>query len=161
DAGRQVDAVAALLPDVRGPAAITSFAAQALAAVDTQAKLRRTVQDQVTREIADAAGGRASAARDTAITVGVGTALLFVLVTALTVALGRSIAQPLQRLTRAAADVVDFADTELARVGDAEESGPLQPTRLAEIDVASDDEVGQLAHAFNRVQATAARLVER
>jgi signal transduction histidine kinase len=161
DAGRQVDAAAAQLPDVRGPAAIAAFAAQALAAVDTQAKLRRTVEDQVTGEIADAAGGRAGAARDTAITVGVGTALLFVLVTALTVALGRSIAQPLQHLTQAAASVADLADAELARVGDAEDAGPLPPTRLTEIQVSSDDEMGQLAHAFNRVQATAARLIER
>ena len=160
DAGRQVDAAAAQLPDVRGPAAIAAFAAQALSAVDTQAKLRRTVQDQVTGEIADAAGGRASAARDTAISVGVGTAVLFILVTALTVALGRSIAQPLHHLTRAAASVADLADAELARVGDDEEAGPLPP-RLAEIQAASDDEMGELAHAFNRVQATAARLIER
>ena len=161
DAARQVDAVAGQLPTVHGGPAITAFAAQALAAVDTQAKLRRTIQDQVTGEIADAAGGRAGSARDTAITTGVGTALLFILVTALTVALGRSIARPLQNLTRAAASVADFADAELARVGDVEESGPVQPPRLAAIEVGSADEVGQLAQAFNRVQATAARLIER
>jgi signal transduction histidine kinase len=161
EAGREVDAVATLVLEVHGPATLASFTEQALATVDAQAKLRRTVQDQVTGEIADAAGGRASAARDTAISVGVGTALLFVLVTALTVALGRSISQPLQRLTRAAADVVDLADAELARVGDDEETGPLQSTRLAAIEVTSDDEVGQLAQAFNQVQATAARLIER
>jgi signal transduction histidine kinase len=161
DAGRQVAAAANLLPTVHGGPAIAVYAAQALAAVDTQAKLRRTVQDQVTGAIADAAGGRASAARDTAITTGVGTALLFIVVTVLSVALGRSIAQPLQRLTRAAADVADLADAELARVGDAEDSGDVQTPRMSEIPVSSSDEVGQLAHAFNRVQGTAARLIDR
>src|SRR5262249_62179723 len=72
----------------------------------------------------------------------------------------RSIAQPLQRLTRAATTVADLANTELLRVVDVEQVDE-QPPRLAAINVSSGDEVGELAVAFNRVQTTAAQLLER
>jgi signal transduction histidine kinase len=158
---KQVDAVAARLPEVRTSYQITQFAAQALAAVDALSELRRGVQDRVTGEIADAAAGRAATARDTALGVTAGTALLLVLITVLTIGLSRSIANPLRRLTRAATDVADLAGAELVRVGDAEDAPDEQLPRLAEIEVTSGDEVGELALAFNRVQTSAAQLVER
>ena len=72
----------------------------------------------------------------------------------------RSIARPLQRLTVAATTVADLAHTELVRVTDVEHADE-QPPRVAAIDVKSGDEVGELAVAFNRVQTTAAMLLER
>ena len=74
--------------------------------------------------------------------------------------ISRSIADPLRQLTAAAATTADLANAELTRVADVEGVDE-QPPRLATIDVASGHEVGQLAAAFNRVQATAAMLLER
>jgi signal transduction histidine kinase len=161
EAARRVDAVAGRLPSAKGPAAVLAFAQDALHAADSQSALRRLVQDRVTSEIADAAGGRASAAQAVAWTVGLGIALLFVLVASLALVVSRSIARPLQRVTRAATNVAELAGAELVRVGDVDGTEEAPPPRLAAIEVASGDEVGELALAFNRVQATAAQLVER
>ncbi|HEU4421284.1 MAG TPA: nitrate- and nitrite sensing domain-containing protein [Pilimelia sp.] len=87
--------------------------------------------------------------------------LLLVATLVLAVAATRSIARPVQRLTRAATAVADLADRELARVSDVEGVEEHQVPHLAAIDVSSHDEVGELAAAFNRVQTTATRLVER
>jgi signal transduction histidine kinase len=87
--------------------------------------------------------------------------LLLVVTLVLAVAATRSIARPVQRLTRAATAVADLADRELARVTDAEGVEEHQVPHLAAIDVSSHDEVGELAAAFNRVQTTATQLVER
>ena len=161
DSARQLDVLSKRLPDVHGARAVGEFAAQALSAVDVQSERRHSAQDNVTNEIADSAGARATSARDTAVLIGAGTGLLFVLVAVLTFTLSRSIVLPLRRLTRAATEVADLAGSELARVGDAEDPDQVGPPRLAEIQVVSSDEVGELARAFNRVQATAAALVER
>src|SRR5207244_6753100 len=90
-----------------------------------------------------------------------GAALLFLAVTALAAALRRSIVGPLRRLTRGATAVADLAGVELARVRDAEEPDEEQPPRLPAIEVGSADELGDLARAFNQVQAVAGQLVER
>jgi signal transduction histidine kinase len=162
DIAQKVNEIAKRLPDVlRGTRPALGFVTDALSAVDAQAGLRRLVQDRVTGEIADAAAARASGARRTAWTVGLGIAVTFLVVMALTVTVSRSIVRPLRRVTRAATSVADLADTELVRVGDVEDAEEEQPPRLAAIEVASSDEVGELAAAFNRVQATAALLVER
>ena len=161
DAARRVDEVARRLRTVRGTGGIARFAADALAAVASQSSLRRLVQDRVTGEIADAAAGRAGAARTATWTVGLGAAGLFVLVLTLAIAVSRSIVRPLQRVTQAATSVADLANTELVRVSDVEDPKEQQRPRLSAIEVTSSDEVGELAAAFNRVQATAAQLVER
>jgi signal transduction histidine kinase len=160
EAARRVDALVQQLPRSTDAEAVQTFVASALAAAEAQAALRRLVQDRVTSQIADAAGGRAGTARAVAWSVGVAASLLFALVIGLVVTVSRSIANPLLRLTRAAATVADLANAELVRVTDVERVDE-QPPRLAAIDVASSDEVGDLAVAFNRVQATAALLLER
>ena len=160
EAAHRVDALVQHLPSRTDPGAVKAFVGNARAAAEAQASLRRLVQDQVTSQIADAAGRRAGTARATAWTVSVGATLLFALVLSLAVIVSRSIANPLQRLTRAATNVSDLANAELVRVADVEQVEE-QPPRLAAIDVSSGDEVGELAVAFNRVQATAALLLER
>jgi signal transduction histidine kinase len=160
ESARRVAELAGRLPDVSSPATVARFVTEALAAVESQASLRRLVQDRVIREIADSAAGRADTAQAVAWTIGLGTAVLIVVVMALVVVVSRSIANPLHRLTRAATTVADLAQTELVRVTDEEGSGE-GPPQLAAIELASGDEIGELAVAFNRVQATAALLVER
>jgi signal transduction histidine kinase len=162
EAARQVDNLAERLPkNSEAPIReVEAFVSEAVAAADSQARLRRLVQDRLTQQIADAAADRSDRARSVAWMVGVGTAVLFMLVTALTMLVSRSIANPLQRLTRAATAVSDLANAELVRVADVENVDE-KPPALAAIDVSGGDEIGELAIAFNRVQATAALLVER
>ncbi|HEV2778643.1 MAG TPA: nitrate- and nitrite sensing domain-containing protein, partial [Actinophytocola sp.] len=157
---RRIAELATRLPGARDPGAGTAFVADALAAAEAQSSLRRIVQDRVTSQITDAAAGRADGARSVAWTVGLGAAGLFVLVALLTVVVSRSIANPLRRLTSAATRVADLAQAELVRVTDTEVPEEQVP-RLSAIELSSKDELGDLAAAFNRVQATAAMLVER
>ncbi|WP_340686622.1 nitrate- and nitrite sensing domain-containing protein [Amycolatopsis coloradensis] len=160
ETGRRVDALEARLPEARGPQAVQSLLPDILGAVDAQSNQRRLAQDAVTTGITYAATARADAAQNLAWTIGIGAGVLFLLVGGLAIAVSRSIADPLRKLTTAATSVADLASTELVRVTDTEQAEELAP-RLATIDVSSQDELGKLAEAFNRVQATAAELVER
>ncbi|MGW4520751.1 nitrate- and nitrite sensing domain-containing protein [Amycolatopsis sp. NPDC004378] len=160
DAGRRIEDLAAQVANPRDAAATTQYVTDVLTAAESQAGQRKLVQERVTGEIADAATGRADAGTRLAWLVGLGAGVLFLLVAFLAVAVSRSIAQPLRRLTTAATSVADLAGTELVRVTDTEEAEAQVP-RLATIDVVSGDELGKLAAAFNRVQTTAAELVER
>lgn len=160
EAGRRIEDLAAQVGNPRDAAGTTQYVADVLAASESQAGQRRLVQERVIGEIADSASGRAGDATRLAWTVGLGAGGLFLLVAFLAVAVSRSIAGPLRQLTSAATSVADLAGTELVRVTDTEEAEEQIP-RLATIDVVSGDELGQLAAAFNRVQTTAAELVER
>ncbi|MFI9760047.1 ATP-binding protein [Streptomyces sp. NPDC051963] len=90
-----------------------------------------------------------------------GLALLgFALWLALSVVVRRSVVRPVQALTGAAQGVAEVAGRELARVADddTEDDGP---PLLRDVPVTARDEIGDLAEAFNHVQATAAALLER
>lgn len=160
DSARGVDALGGKLPESRNPVAVEAFANEALGTVGAQSGLRRTVQDRVTSQITDAAQSRADSAETVAWLIGGGAAALILLVAILSVVVSRSIASPLRKLTDAARGVAELAESELVRVSDTEDVEQQTP-RLSAIEVNSSDEVGQLAVAFNRVQSTAAMLVER
>ncbi|MBE8520601.1 nitrate- and nitrite sensing domain-containing protein [Amycolatopsis sp. H6(2020)] len=160
DAGRRVDELAAEVDKPRDAAATTQYVANVFTAADAHAGQRKLVQERAINEIADSATERADGATQLSWTVGLGAGGLFLLVVFLAVAVSRSIAGPLRQLTTAATSVADLAGTELVRVTDTEEAEEQIP-RLATIDVVSEDELGKLAAAFNRVQTTAAELVER
>jgi signal transduction histidine kinase len=96
----------------------------------------------------------------TAYLVGGASLLLLLLVFLLSTFMARAVARPLQRLTVSADRIARAAETELQRVADDEEES-VRPIRLDPVDVAANDEIGDLARAFDRVQTTAARLVER
>lgn len=134
--------------------------AAATTAVESQDDLRRLVEDRIARDVTDTAAGQALGARLAAGVIGLLALGVLVLVVMLSVAVGRSISRPLQRLTRAATAVADLSQLELIRVAD-EENADEQLPQLAAIDVRSNDEIGALAASFNRVQATAALLLER
>jgi signal transduction histidine kinase len=122
-----------------------------------QMKVVEDVQSQSIVSLARSVEGSANAAAQAALAVVI---LLLLITVGLAVAATRSIARPVQRLTRAATAVADLADRELARVTDVEDADEHTP-RLAAIEVSSRDEVGELAEAFNRVQTVATQLVER
>jgi signal transduction histidine kinase len=96
------------------------------------------------------------------IAYGVGALVLAVLlaVLILVAAVARAVAVPLTQLSRAAERVADAGETELRRIAD-DESETIEPVRLEVLYVNSDDEIGDLARVFERVQSTASQLVER
>ncbi|MEO3742523.1 nitrate- and nitrite sensing domain-containing protein [Plantactinospora sp. B5E13] len=95
-----------------------------------------------------------------AYTVGALVLLLIALMLLLSLAVARTVARPLTRLTVSADRMARVAEAELVRITDDESESP-DPVRLDPVDVRGRDEIGDLARAFERVQGTAARLVER
>ena len=95
-----------------------------------------------------------------AVIVGGSTLLLLLLVLALSLVMARAVARPLRRLTASAERIGRAAETELERVAD-DDAESARPIYLDPVAVAARDEIGDLARAFERVQSTAARLVER
>ncbi|GAB2581829.1 histidine kinase [Paractinoplanes abujensis] len=102
---------------------------------------------------------RDTAIRD-ALLIGGGTFLLLLIVVALSLFMARAVARPLRRLTTSADRIARAAEAELERVAD-DDAESVRPIRLDPVDVEAQDEIGDLARAFDRVQTTAVRLVER
>ena len=140
------------------PAARTVEAS--LAAAQSAIVVTRAAQDRIVRDIAAAADRRAGLAATAAYVVALIAAVLLLLVVWLGVAVSRSVGRPLRRVTLAATAVADLAAAELVRASEAdfEQEGP---PKLAALNLRTADEVGELASAFNRVQATAALLMEQ
>jgi signal transduction histidine kinase len=118
------------------------------------------VEKRIAADAADAVTANRDSALRTAYLIGGGSLLLLFLVIALSAVMARAVARPLRRLTRSADRVARAAERELERVAD-DEAEAARPIRLDPIDVEARDEIGDLARAFDRVQSTAARLVER
>ncbi|MDX3752026.1 ATP-binding protein [Streptomyces sp. AK08-02] len=125
-----------------------------------QAETRLKITASLIDQIADRADDTASSAQWRAILLLSLALLCFALWIAFSILVRRSVVRPVLALTGAAQEVADVAGRELARVADddAEESGS---PRLRQLPVTADDEIGELAEAFNNVQTTAAALLER
>ncbi|MEU3280607.1 sensor histidine kinase [Streptomyces antibioticus] len=125
-----------------------------------QSTMRLKITTSLIDDIADRADEAASSAELRAGLLLNLALFSFVLWIAFSVLVRRSVVRPVLALTGAAQEVADIAGRELARVADddAEESGP---PKLRELPVTADDEIGELAEAFNNVQTTAAALLER
>lgn len=147
----------------RTPAQVRRVFTEALASYpdyQKQAQTRLRITSSLIDQIADRADDASAEAWWRAGWL-LGSALLgFVVWLAFSVLVRRSVVRPVHALTGAAREVADVAGRELARVADddAEDDGP---PRLREMPVTAQDEIGDLAEAFNRVQATAAALLER
>ena len=140
--------IARLSPSVVYPE-LTSFAV-----------LGRFVETKIAADVTAAVTSRQQA--DLVAAYGTaGLALLIVLAIALlSLLVARSVADPLTQLTVTADRVARLAEAELERVAD-DEAESAEPIRLQAVHVDTQDEIGDLARAFERVQGTAARLVER
>jgi signal transduction histidine kinase len=158
-AGTRLRQILAQVSSQTQAASITEVS-DSLTAALTYSALRRLAQDKAAQDITTQAQSRAKIAQVTAWVVGIGAIVLFTLVVVLGLVVSSSISRPLRRLTRAARVVADLARSELVRVADSDAPDPVPP-RLAAVDVDSADEIGELATALNRVQATAALLLER
>ncbi|GIG01184.1 sensor histidine kinase [Catellatospora citrea] len=133
---------------------------EALAAAQTSITLRQVFQDRVARDLQDRADREArSAVTAAAVGAGFTVSLLAGLIWLGTV-VGRSVSRPLARLTAAATAVADIAAGELRRAADADAVDDAPP-ELAAVNVRTRDELGELASAFNRVQATAALMMQQ
>ncbi|MFC4031702.1 ATP-binding protein [Streptomyces polygonati] len=159
-AGLQIDPSALV---AKSPAQVRSAFVAALREYPTyqrQAQSRLSITANLIDQIAARADRASNDAWWRAAWLLGGALLAFVLWLAFSVAVRRSVIRPVRALTGAATQVAEVADEELARVADddAAYSGPL---RLREVPVTARDELGDLAEAFNRVQGTAARLLER
>jgi signal transduction histidine kinase len=149
-----------LANDASGGSGLRTPVPEVVGAAQTTSALGRALQERIMHDIAVRAEGRAAGAEVAAI-LSIALALLLILVVVyLGVLVSRSVAVPLRRLTNAAGVVADLAGDELFRVADrdAEDSSP---PKLAAVEVRTGDEIGELAVAFNRVQATAALLMEQ
>ncbi|WP_067509310.1 sensor histidine kinase [Actinoplanes sp. TFC3] len=118
------------------------------------------VEKRVASDVDTAVTKNRDSALRTAYLVGAGALLLLVLVIGLSLLMARAVARPLRRLTSSADRVAREAEAELQRVAD-DDVEHARPIRLDPVDVAGSDEIGDLARAFDRVQTTAVRLVER
>ncbi|WP_051942564.1 ATP-binding protein [Streptacidiphilus rugosus] len=89
-------------------------------------------------------------------------ALMFFGWVALLALIRRSILGPLQRVTEAARRVSELSAQELARVADEDSPDGMDGTpNLEDLPILAEDEIGELAKAFNQVQQTAGALLER
>ncbi|MYS21626.1 Signal transduction histidine kinase, partial [Streptomyces sp. DvalAA-14] len=159
-AGLQIDPSALV---AKSPAQVRSAFSAALKEYPTyqrQAQARLRITAGLIDQIASRADRASNAAWWRAAWLLGGALLGFALWLAFSVAIRRSVVRPVRALTGAATQVAEVAEEELARVADddAAYSGPL---RLSEVPVTVRDELGDLAEAFNRVQGTAAALLER
>jgi signal transduction histidine kinase len=118
------------------------------------------VEKRIAADVGAAVTRNRNDAIRTAYLIGGGSLLLLLIVVLLSAWMARAVARPLRRLTVSADRVARAAETELERVAD-DERESARPIRLDPVDVEARDEIGDLARAFDRVQTTAARLVER
>ncbi|MEH0420323.1 ATP-binding protein [Streptomyces sp. B21-083] len=125
-----------------------------------QSGTRLDISTSLIDQIADRADSIATSAKVRAGLLLTLALFCFAVWIAFSILVRRSVVRPVLALTGAAQEVADVAGRELARVADddAEESGS---PRLRQLPVTADDEIGELAEAFNNVQTTAAALLER
>jgi signal transduction histidine kinase len=159
-AGLQIDPSSL---ETRSPAQVRTLLGRALQSYPSyqrQAQNRLKVTNSLIDQIARHADQASTEAWWRAAYLFGGALLAFVLWLTVTVAIRRSVIRPVQALTGAAAQVAEVAGQELARVAD-DDAADAGPPRLREVPVTARDEIGDLADAFNRVQTTAAALLER
>ncbi|MFE7652975.1 ATP-binding protein [Streptomyces bottropensis] len=146
------------------PSALQSQTTRDLREKITAGERQAEIRLGVTRTLIEQTAAQADSASVDALRkawILLGVALLgFAAWLAFCVLVRRSVVRPLVALTGSAQQVVEAADEELARVADDElvDSTPFSPRAIP---VPVRDEIGELAEAFNRVQDTAAALLER
>lgn len=88
--------------------------------------------------------------------------LVLIVLVVLEIRVRRSVVNPMLQLTEAATKIADVTRADLERVADEDDTGDPQAVPVFEkVPVVTSDEVGKLAEAFNRVQDSAVRVLER
>lgn len=125
-----------------------------------QASARSIMETNITRSVVARADRSASHAAWSAVILVVSAVILLIGLLVLSVLIRHSIVRPMLQLTRAATRIVNVAEQDLERVADDDQSHT-GPPDLETVDVGARDEIGDLADAFNRLQDTAVRVLER
>ena len=120
----------------------------------------RYIETKLVADIGQAADDQQRTALIAAYSIGAGLVLVLFLVAGLTVLVGRRVSQPLVALASSANRIATAVESELTRVAD-DESEVFEPVRLEAVNISGRDEIGELTRAFDQVQSTATRLVER
>jgi signal transduction histidine kinase len=128
--------------------------------VESMITLGRFVEKRIAGDILAEVSGRQQRAYTEAYIAGGICLLVLLIVLLLSIAIARAVARPLTRLTRSADRVAQAAEGELTKIADGELDHP-GAIPLDALDINASDEIGDLARAFERVQGTAAKLVER
>ncbi|WP_436536126.1 nitrate- and nitrite sensing domain-containing protein [Actinoplanes sp. HUAS TT8] len=118
------------------------------------------VKKRVADEVASLVADQRQRQLTIAYVVGALVLVVLLLVLLLVAAVARAVAVPLTQLSRAAERVAEAGETELRRIAD-DESETIEPVSFEVLDLDSQDEIGDLARVFERVQNTASQLVER
>jgi signal transduction histidine kinase len=157
------DAVTALNPKLltNPTAAVAELELSTLfPAVSSLIVLGQFVEKKMVTDIVATVGGQQRRALVAVYTVSGLVLLILLVVVLLSLTVARAVVRPLTRLTSSADRVARVAEAELTRIAD-DETESARPIRLDPVYVPGRDEIGDLAQAFDRVQRTAARLVER
>lgn len=128
--------------------------------VIAESAIRLAITESLTSQIASSADDNSTASWWRAGLLLALALLIFVTWVTLSVLIRHSVVRPVQRLTKAARKVAAVTEQELLRVAD-DDSADESPARLEALPILAKDELGELAMAFNRVQDTAADLLER
>ena len=124
---------------------------------------RDTTQAQISSDVVAAAQHQANVERWYGLGLIAGAVLVLALLIALEYRVRRSVVAPMIRLTEAATLIADVTRADLERVADEDDAG-VEPQGLPvfeTVTVSSRDEIGKLAEAFNKVQDSAVRVLER
>jgi signal transduction histidine kinase len=117
----------------------------------------RLVEQDLAGQVVQSARALHSNAERTAAETGGAALLALLLVLLITVLIARSMLGPLRRLKEGALDIAETRlPAEVRELTDALETG--RPLLVRPIDVLSDDEIGQVARAFDQVHREAVRL---
>ena len=123
---------------------------------------REKMELDVSGDVISSAQHRAKIQQWYALGLVIGAVLVLLLLIVLEYRVRRSVVNPMLQLTRAATKIADVTRADLERVADEDDAGDPQAVPSFEtVPVFTDDEIGKLAQAFNRVQDSAVRVLER
>lgn len=123
---------------------------------------RDKMEAQVSADIINSAEHRAKVEGWFALGLVAAAILVLLALLALEYRIRRSVVNPMLQLTEAATKIADITRADLERVADEDDASDPQAVPVFEtVPVITDDEIGKLALAFNRVQDSAVRVLER
>ena len=123
---------------------------------------RGVMEAQIASDVMSAARQQARTEEWYALSLVVGAIAVLLLLLALEYRVRRSVVAPMIQLTEAAAQIADVTRADLERVADEDDENDSQAVPVFEtVPVVTRDEIGRLAEAFNRVQDSAVRVLER
>jgi signal transduction histidine kinase len=146
------------MPDLVGVGASTGL----LQASVQSTQYRGTMEQQVAADVVASAQHQAKIQTWLALGLVAAAVLVLIMLIVLEYRVRRSVVNPMLQLTGAATKIADVTRADLERVADDDDTGDPQALPVFEkVPVVTSDEVGELAEAFNWVQDSAVRVLER